>query len=242
MECYGIIYKATNQLNNLSYIGQTVTSLNQRKHGHISCAKLRPESYFHRAIRKYGSENFEWEIIDYGIDCDDLNQKEIYWISHYNTYKGEGYNMVIGGNSNKGFKMSEEQKINLSISRGGKPFLVFDRDGNYLYTKINQSDFAKEINTSVSNVGKVLHNEKNTIKGLILIFKDEFCEEILFKKMNSTRNHREFIVKEKETNKTIGIWKNQTNCAKELNIHRGNISKCLTGHLNNCNGFIFSYI
>lgn len=242
MNNYGIVYKVTNQLNNHAYIGQTTMELKTRKSGHLSCAKLKPESYFHRAIRKYGSENFKWEVIDVGYNKEDLNEKEIYWIKFYNTFEGEGYNVNVGGGSNKGLKFSEEQKLNLCISSGGKEFYVFDLDGNYLYERINQSGFAKEINTSVSNVGKVLHNEKNTIKGYILIFKENFSLELLDRKMNRTRNHRDFEVKDMMTGEIVGIWKNQSLCGKELNIHRGTISKCLTGALKSSNGMSFSYL
>ena len=50
---------------------------------------------FHRALRKYGKDGFIWEVIE-EVDNDKLNEREIYWISYYNSYK-QGYNSTTGG-------------------------------------------------------------------------------------------------------------------------------------------------
>ena len=64
---YGIIYKSTCVITNKSYIGQTTTFLGNRKgiHKHNALYKNDIKNHFHNAIRKYGWENFTWEIIDY---------------------------------------------------------------------------------------------------------------------------------------------------------------------------------
>ena len=52
----GKIYKYTNLINNKIYIGQTIQPLEERHKKHIS--QLNDNTYFHRAIKKYGIENF----------------------------------------------------------------------------------------------------------------------------------------------------------------------------------------
>ena len=51
----------------------------------------------YRAIRKYGVENFIFEVIE---ECkiEELNQKEEYWIKKYDTFFN-GYNQTLGGDS-----------------------------------------------------------------------------------------------------------------------------------------------
>lgn len=93
----GIIYKVTCLINGKVYIGQTINSLAKRKSQHIYNAIDKDNNKFHNAIRKYGEENFNWEIIE-EIDNDLLDDREIYWIQYYNSYKS-GYNSTIGGNS-----------------------------------------------------------------------------------------------------------------------------------------------
>lgn len=103
-----IIYKVTNIINNHSYIGQTVTSLSKRKAAHLSDVLIKKDStYFHRAIRKYGVNDFEWSIIDECSAIEELNRLEIYYIGYYDTFDN-GYNLTLGGEGSVGFKHTEE--------------------------------------------------------------------------------------------------------------------------------------
>lgn len=103
----GIIYIATNKINNKVYIGQTINTLARRKNGHIGAAQRKEDNlYFHRAIRKYGEESFEWKILEeINIDSKSelkqyLDNQEIYYIKLYNSNKNEyGYNLTQGGDS-----------------------------------------------------------------------------------------------------------------------------------------------
>lgn len=91
----GYIYKITNLINNKLYIGKTVTSIAHRWDQHKSAAKNRGQWALYKAIRKYGEDNFSIEMIE-EVDNDNLNNREIYWINYYNSYR-DGYNMTLGG-------------------------------------------------------------------------------------------------------------------------------------------------
>lgn len=97
-----MIYKITNLVNNKIYIGQTVNYEERIRH-HKQVAfrdnskeKNRP---LYKAIRKYGLDNFKFEIIDEANDVDELNSKEIYWIAYYDCCvdNNKGYNLDKGG-------------------------------------------------------------------------------------------------------------------------------------------------
>ena len=98
------IYKYTNNINHKVYIGQSI-NLEQRKSGHKSAA-FNPNasdynSQFHQAVRKYGWENFSYEVIA-EISNEEYSQKmlddlEKYFINYYDSYKN-GYNATEGGN------------------------------------------------------------------------------------------------------------------------------------------------
>lgn len=96
IKVYGIIYKATNLINNKIYIGQTRLKLKNRIKGHIDCKT----SVLSKALWKYGFDNFKWKIIDSAQNKQELNYKEYYYINLYNSYykTGNGYNIAIGGN------------------------------------------------------------------------------------------------------------------------------------------------
>lgn len=100
----GLIYKVTCLSNGKIYIGQTRQSLEDRKGVHISKSLNHRDNYrFHNAIRKYGKENFLWEIVENNIDSQNLlNEREIYWIAYYNSQNPDvGYNMTPGGESSE---------------------------------------------------------------------------------------------------------------------------------------------
>lgn len=111
------VYKITNTLNGKVYIGQTV-DYRKRKVGHFSYLRRNAHrnSYLQKSFNKYGESSFKMEIIK---ECavDELDKLEIYYMRKYNSIdKTLGYNMVIGGNTNKSFpdyirqKMSRSQK------------------------------------------------------------------------------------------------------------------------------------
>ena len=97
---YGIIYKATNKINGKVYIGQTCRTLKVRRAEHLTDGKcLKYNTYFYKAINKYGGDSFVFEEIDKADTKEELNEKEIYWISFYDTFKN-GYNSTVGGDGN----------------------------------------------------------------------------------------------------------------------------------------------
>lgn len=108
----GYIYKATSKTSGKSYIGQTNSTIHQRFYnkirGHVPVALDGSNLHFHRAIRKYGIDDFEITILE-TVDTDKLNEREKYWIAYYDTFNN-GYNMTTGGDGSPGRVLSEETK------------------------------------------------------------------------------------------------------------------------------------
>ena len=94
------IYKITNTINNKSYIGQS-TNIHKRWKKEIEDSNnINSHGYGYplmRAFRKYGVDNFKFEIIE-ECEIEKLNQKEIYWINYYDTFF-HGYNQTFGGDA-----------------------------------------------------------------------------------------------------------------------------------------------
>ena len=92
----GYIYKITNLINGKVYIGQTRRTIEIRWRDHVYDSK-RSEYPIHRAIRKYGVDNFKIEMLE-ECENDKLDEKEIYWIKEYDsTNSDKGYNATSGG-------------------------------------------------------------------------------------------------------------------------------------------------
>ena len=92
-----VVYRITNTVNRKVYIGQTIQPLKDRWKRHLSDARHGSEYAIHKAIRKYGKEKFEIDVIDTATDRDELDLKEIYWINVYNSISPNGYNLCEGG-------------------------------------------------------------------------------------------------------------------------------------------------
>lgn len=98
------IYKFTNKITGKAYVGQSVDikkRFNQHKTRYDKFGnreKPIEDTYFHSMLRHYGFHNFNFEILE---ECqkDELDEKEIYYISKYNTLYPNGYNKDKGGNN-----------------------------------------------------------------------------------------------------------------------------------------------
>lgn len=118
---YGLIYKVTNVADGKKYIGKTTNNLEKRKRGHIYDIK-RSNSYFHRALKKHGENNFKWEVI---CECETkeiLNIMETYkiMVEHSHFSEGKGYNLTWGGDGQSyGFHHKESSKQKISQYQKG---------------------------------------------------------------------------------------------------------------------------
>lgn len=97
------IYKYQNKINNKCYIGQSI-DIQRRQYAHKSSAFNEKandyDSQFHQAVRKYGWDNFDFEVIaelkpeEYTKET--LDQLEKFFIKYYESYTN-GYNATPGG-------------------------------------------------------------------------------------------------------------------------------------------------
>ena len=105
------IYKITNLINGKVYIGQSV-NIEKRFIAHKNTA-FNPNyvgyNYpLYRAIRKYGIDNFSFEVLE---EClvDELNTKEIWYVAQYQAHSKMGYNQDDGGDQASHYiKLSDE--------------------------------------------------------------------------------------------------------------------------------------
>lgn len=131
---YGYIYKTTNLLNYRFYIGQHKSAIFDKNY--FGSGKI-----IKKAIKKYGKENFEIEIV---AECEDkltLDEKEKEFIKRYKElYPQLCYNLAQGGDGGDVFYYQSEENKNEFIQK---------------MTKINKvrcssPEFRKKISQSTS--------------------------------------------------------------------------------------------
>ena len=96
------IYKLTSPVGKV-YIGKAA-NVKKRWNAHYNeSLKNRYQTHLYRAIRLYGWDAFQKEIIDTVETKEEANQKEIYWIALYHSFEDheKGYNETPGGDGGK---------------------------------------------------------------------------------------------------------------------------------------------
>lgn len=101
----------TNDINDKVYIGQTIDTLASRfsKHKYEAKNYKQENLPLHSAMRKYGPEHFTINLVE-ECEIDELNEREMYYISYYDSYNN-GYNATIGGEGNNKFTQKDYQRM-----------------------------------------------------------------------------------------------------------------------------------
>ena len=133
------------------YIGCTERSLRVRLQKHLCKANELSMCSLHKAIRKYGIQNFDIRMIEEYPSKEAMLLGEVEYIAYFNTYKSSyGYNDTPGGdggNTNGGKKFSEEWKAKISEGKSGVQFTEEHRE-----------------NLSKSHKGQIAPNRKLTFE------------------------------------------------------------------------------
>lgn len=151
------IYKITNKINNLVYIGQSVDIFSRwRFH-----AKAKDNLKIHQAIQQYKITNFMFEIIE---QCpkEELDKQEIYWINYYNSYNN-GYNMTPGG------------KTAIISTKNGKPVAQYTLSGMLIDT-YNSVKEAQE-KTGIAQISGCCRGERKTAGNFQWQYYESFPEQ-----------------------------------------------------------------
>lgn len=106
-------------------------------HKYIAKRNIDSTIYLYRAMNKYGSENFDCEILESDISLDNINDREIFWIREINSLMPNGYNLTIGGEGTKGYKMPEETKKKISVIKKEQFKKMSDEEKNQFINRMN---------------------------------------------------------------------------------------------------------
>lgn len=108
--------------NGNSYIGITSKPVHDRWTSHNYAAKKNAKYPLYAAIRKYGWENIKKVVLVVG-SFDYVKMMEVKAIKAFNTFAPFGYNLTLGGDGIKGFKVQEKTKEKMSaLQKGEKGF------------------------------------------------------------------------------------------------------------------------
>ena len=194
-----LIYKITNNINSKVYIGQTTKTFEERKNAYFNEYKWsKNPRVIIQAMRKYGFDNFTFEIIENNINSqEELDKKERYYIMeiYHSLVNENGYNVECGGNGKGKHTFATRQKI--SNAQKGELNHMFGKTGelNKTSKKVielttgniygSASEAARELKLGFSHVCAVARGERGSTGGYIFRYVDSNNNPIKIK--NSTK-------------------------------------------------------
>jgi len=205
------VYKLTNKQNGKIYIGITNQGVATRWCKHCSDARSNSPFPLHNAIRKYGKENFQIEIIEVikNKDYDYLKERECFWIKEFDSYNRKlGYNLTLGGDGTFGRFHSEKTKEKIREKAKGRKLseitkqLLSNIHKNRVYSK---KELQIRSQNGINTRKKVLQYTLNNI----FIKEYKSISEAALKIGINRRNISSCLSNNKPNHKTSGgfIWK-----------------------------------
>ena len=206
------VYKHTSPSGKV-YIGLTCQSPPEKRwqngNGYKQCSR------FWNAIKKYGWDNFDHEIIFSQLSFDDACAKEKEFIALYNSTNPEyGYNISIGGEfCPPDIIISEERRKMISEKYKGKNNPNY---GNHKIAGENNPFYGKS------------HSEE---------VKNKIRESAIGRK--SPR--RKIVMQFDKSNNFISEYLSLTEASNKTGCSIGDICSCCKGKLKSAGGFIWRY-
>lgn len=110
-----IVYRATSPSGKI-YVGITSSTMSRRRSNHFSAARRGKDTYFCRALRKYGSA-IKWEVLERGLSENEANEMEAHYILVFESHLPQnGYNRTMGGD---GVRATPETKAKMRAAKLG---------------------------------------------------------------------------------------------------------------------------
>lgn len=223
MEKY-YIYKYTNKLNNMIYIGQSINPQKRHKE-HLYGRKNGVDTYFDKALKKYGEENFIFEIIDEANTTKEIDKLEKYYIEQFNSLKPNGYNILKSGREQRG-------------AWNSKPIDEYDLDGNYINSYESASYYSNFINSNYE-AKSINHScrEKTKYKDRQFRFKGEQKPSAY---ITPNPNHITKVYQFDLDGNFIKEYISLTEASRQTKTSRTSISGCIAGYYKKANNYIWS--
>lgn len=222
-----IIYKISNNINDMVYIGQTRQCINKRWGQHKRQIESENKPLY-KAMKKYGIDNFKIEEIDGANNITELNYKEWLLVHKNNTLWPNGYNLREGG-GNKNVQTSFSRK---KLSKSLKQF----------YSKNSSCRCKKVINIENGKVYKSLKEccLVNSINYSTLRSKLQGANgnDTPFRYLNHSNNFKKPLKKRKVIDiKNKIIYNSISECAKKNGINYGTLKVKLSEKIKNNTDF-----
>ena len=199
------------------YVGRTCNP--QKIRSQTNGVGYRGSTAFWNAIQKYGWDNFEYEVLEENIKCEDIDERENYWINYYHSSTDEnGYNLKKPNHTCKIF--SEEARKRMSESQR-------KRDNSTYHHGHLSEEHRKSISKALK--GKMV-GEKNPSYGRVVVVSEETRKKL-------SKSSSIPVMQFDMNGNYIQTFKSRREAGKVLNIPEKNISACCSGRHKSAYGY-----
>ena len=251
------IYCFTNLKNEKKYIGSTIVEPNRRYAQHIYNATHENAHQYnyplYQAIRKYGIENFKFEILEQKkCSEEEIRLLEQDYILKFNTLSPNGYNQTIDtqhplNTPEACTKMSETKR------EKAKCVAQIGDENRILKTWRSISDCAEDLNIDEKKISACCRGERKTTNEKRFCWLDENNNLIIpeykrdpYKGAAGTTqiqsSSRKVAKISLDTNEIIQIYDTMALAARENNCDSSAISKVCRGVRNKAGGYKWAYV
>lgn len=241
------IYKITNKINGKIYVGQSIDIEERWKQHEYKAFNTNSNAYnsaIHQAFRKYGVENFEYQVIEL-CSVEELDEKEIYWIDKLGTLSPNGYNILPGGQKTRAStRILFCKKCGKEICRDNESGLC--RSCVQIKTDISKEELYQALlnnNGNFTKVGTIYGISDNAIRkkcknyGLPHLSSDY---KPIKTKINQKRPVQSLNI---ITGEIVSTYESIADAARDLGIKKGNhITEACQGKIKSAYGFYWQYI
>lgn len=133
------LYQITNLINNKLYIGIT-NNYKKRWNNHKCCNS--PNMAIAKAIKKYGVENFKFELLYSGLSIEEADELEKKLIKEKNSMTPNGYNIKPGGHYQNGIPKYGYENSNAHLSYKEAKYI---KDNRNIPMYVLYDDFSEKI-------------------------------------------------------------------------------------------------
>lgn len=224
------VYKHTNKINGKVYIGQTCQDPEQRWG---NGEKYRSCVLFYRAIKKYGWDNFNHEIIAKNLTKTEADFLEQDTIKKYKTTDANyGYNLKEGGSHGK---YTESSKLKMSRNHSD-----VSKEKNPMYGKHHTKETIEKI-----KIAKQIYNSNNKRPPMSQETKNKISKANKGKRR--TIEQKQKIRSSLKTKPVICIetgicYKGACEIEEKLGLNHSSIIRCCKGKQKTCGGYHWKYM
>ena len=243
-----VIYTIKNKVTNQTYVG-SAKNYKTRWSNHINQLRrgTHPNIKLQNSWKKYGEQNFEFEVIEFVENEILLIEREQYYLdnilganSNDNTFHQIGFNILRVAGSSLGFRHTEESKEKIRGENNGmfgKPNPFFGKNHSEESKQLMSRKLKGRSSKDRNHFWKKTHSSES-IEKMKNSLKKFGSENPIFGKASP---NRKIVIQYSVDREFIKEWSYAGEAANSLGINTQNISSCCLGKMKTYKGFIWEY-